>query len=165
MRFTAREVGGGSRALARLGRGTRVLIEGPYGVLTDVVRRNHRVLLVGVGSGIAPVRALLEDLPRDVDVVVVHRASTLHDAVPHGELSRIAAERSAARVHLVTDPRGPAAAPGRPLGADHLRALVPDVASREVYLCGPPSLTADLIATLTDLGVPADAVHTETFVL
>lgn len=163
MRLTARLVGEGTAALARLRPGTGVAFEGPYGVLTRDARTRPRVLLVGAGSGIAPIRALLEDLPRDVDAVVVQRASTVADAILHGELRRIAAARPAVRVHLVTGPRGPATAPGRPLGPAQVLAMVPDVGQREVYLCGPPGLTADLIATLRGLGVAPAHLHAETF--
>lgn len=163
MRLTASQVGDGTAALARLRPGTRVAFEGPYGVLTRDARTRPRVLLVGAGSGIAPIRALLEDLPLDADAVVVQRASTVADAVLHGELRRIAAARPAVRVHLVTGPRGPATAPDRPLGPAQLLYMVPDVEQREVYLCGPPGLTDDLVATLRGLGVEPAHLRSETF--
>ena len=43
--------------------------------------------------------------------------------------------------------------------------LVPDVASREVYLCGAPGWTDAVVAALRALGVPDDAVHRESFEL
>ena len=69
-------------------------------------------------------------------------------------------DRGAARVHLVT---GPSGAPDRPLGPPHLLAMVPDVGEREVFLCGPPGLTADLTASLRALGVAPEQLHSETF--
>ena len=49
--------------LPRLRPGTRVAVEGPYGAFTADARRGDRVLLVGAGVGITPIRALLEELP------------------------------------------------------------------------------------------------------
>ena len=54
-------------ALARLRPGTRVLAEGPYGAFTArhvlATRSAPKVLLVGIGIGITPLRALLESIP------------------------------------------------------------------------------------------------------
>ena len=76
LRITVKDLGDHSRALARLRPGTRVAIEGPYGAFTAGARRGDRVLLIGAGVGITPIRALLQELPRGTDVVVVLRAST-----------------------------------------------------------------------------------------
>jgi ferredoxin-NADP reductase len=44
-----------------------------------------------------------------------------------------------------------------------LRYWVPDIAERDVYVCGPEAW-ADLVrATLLAAGVPSDLVHLETF--
>lgn len=165
LRLTAREVGDGTRALASLRPGTRLLVEGPYGVLHAATRRRERLLLLGAGLGIAPIRALLEELPDVLDVVVIQRASTASDAVLHDELRELVAHRGRTTLHLVTGARGEPDDPGRPLGPDHLGRLVPDLADREVFLCGPPGLTADVLRTLTELRVPQSLVHHESFVL
>lgn len=163
LRLTARQVGDGTRDLQHLRPGTRLLVEGPYGVMTGDARHGDRVLLIGAGLGIAPLRALLEDLPTAVDVVVLHRASHAGDAVLHAELVGLAAHRPATRVELVTGGRGAAGDPDRPLGARSLRRLVPDIADRDVYVCGPAGLTDELRATVRSLGLPGDRVHAESF--
>ena len=106
LRLTARQVGDGTRDLQHLRPGTRLLVEGPYGIMTAQARQTERVLLIGAGLGIAPLRALLEDLPTSVDTVVLHRASRPNDAVLHGELR-------AARRRPDLDPGGPGHRPAR----------------------------------------------------
>lgn len=165
LRLMARQVGDGTRDLRHLKPGTRLLIEGPYGVLTESARSEDRVLLIGAGLGIAPIRALLQDLPGNLDTVVIQRASRLEDAVLHEEVAALAQARTSTQVHLVTGPRGPSTNPLRPLGPTNLVALVPDIATRDVYVCGPPALTADLLGTLRELGVPANRLHSESFEL
>lgn len=165
LRLTARELGDGTRALAGLRPGTRVLAEGPYGVLTAASRTEDRVLLIGAGLGIAPIRALLEELPAGLDTVVVHRASDDSDAVLHDEITALAADRPRTRVHLVTGARGHLDDLHRPLGARHLMALTPDITARDFYLCGPPGLTVQLRQMLRDFGVPARQIHCESFEL
>ena len=63
IRLTVKGVGDHSAALARLRPGTRVAIEGPYGIFTRHSQRRSRVLLIAAGIGVTAVRALLEDLP------------------------------------------------------------------------------------------------------
>lgn len=163
LRFSAREVGDGTRALSGLRPGTRVLVEGPYGVLTAGVRSGDKVLLIGAGLGIAPIRALLEDLADHVDAVVIDRESTPDEAALHHELQAIAAARANTRLHLVTGPRGPSGHPDSPLSDRQLRDFVPDIEERDVYMCGPPGLTTQLLAVLRNLGVPRARIHTESF--
>ena len=47
--------------------------------------------------------------------------------------------------------------------ADSLRALVPDVAERDVYVGGPPSMTSTVLSALRALEVPRGQVHAERF--
>lgn len=165
LRFTARQVGDGTWLLDNLRPGTRVLVEGPYGVLTADARSTDRLLLIGAGLGIAPLRALLESLPEHVDVVVLQRASTKADAVLHSELQLLARQRPHVHVELLLGPRGAPDDVDRPLGLASLQGLCPDVAEREVFLCGPPALTTDLLHTLHRLGVARTRLHSESFEL
>ena len=60
MRFTVKDLGDHSTALARLTPGTRVFAEGPYGTFTGHRRTQRRkVLLIAAGVGITPLRALV----------------------------------------------------------------------------------------------------------
>jgi predicted ferric reductase len=165
LRFTAREIGGGSRALSRLRPGTRVVVEGPYGVMTDGARTRNKAVLIGAGLGIAPMRALLADLPADLDTIVVHRAPHRAAAVLHEELENLAKTRRRTKVHLVAGPRGDHRDPNRPLGRSHLHRLVPDLRSRDVYVCGPPGMAGPLLAELRGLGVRPAQIHIESFEL
>ena len=93
IRVTIKGLGDQSRAAASLRPGTRVAIEGPYGTFTDHARLRDGVALFAAGVGITPVRALLEDLPAGVDVVVVVRASTPADLVHRDEVATLVRQR------------------------------------------------------------------------
>lgn len=157
MRITVKTVGDHSSALAQLEPGTRVAIEGPYGAFTHHARETDRVLLVGAGVGSTPVRAMLDDLPEHVDLVVLLRGSTEHELVLRDEIARLVDERGG-RLHEVVGPRSKA-----PLDADHLRRLVPDIADRDLYVCGPGGFMEHLIAGARSLGVPGKRIHYEDF--
>ncbi|MFD8200896.1 ferric reductase-like transmembrane domain-containing protein [Streptomyces sp. NPDC059701] len=157
LRLTVKTAGEGTAALRRLAPGTRVFAEGPYGAFTTLHRTRPDTLLIAGGVGITPIRALLEELPGHA--VLVYRVATHRDAVLHAELRDLAHARGA-ELHLVTGP----AVPDR-LGPRDLAALVPDVADRDVYVCGPPGMTAAVLRTLRELGVPGPQIHAERFSL
>lgn len=164
MRITVKDLGDSSASLARLRPGTRVFFEGPYGAFTARRRertRDRRVLLVAGGAGITPIRALYESLPgRGSDVVLLYRASTGEDLVLYRELEAIAADRGFG-LHPLIGPRGRTGAD--PLRAEALRRTVPDVAEREVFLCGPAGMTATAARELHRAGVPRRRIHVESF--
>lgn len=157
LRFTVKGLGDSSRALANMRPGTRVAIEGPYGLFTDHARLSDGVLLVAAGVGITPLRALLEDLPRHADVVVIVRASTAADLVHRAEISALVKNRNG-RLHEVIGSRHKVR-----LNPRALRRLVPDIAGRDVYICGPEGFGAEVVAAATTLGVGDDQIHVEAF--
>jgi ferredoxin-NADP reductase len=156
LRFTVGALGDHSSAVADLRPGTRVQVEGPFGRFTADRAFSDRVLLVAGGAGVGPVRALAQDLLADGrHLVVLHRT---HDAAGLA----LAAEftPSAGLVYLPV--------PGRraqlgydPLAPEHLRRLVPDIAARDVFVCGPPAMTDVVARSARALGVRPSAIHRE----
>ncbi len=157
LRITVKEAGGHSAALARLRPGTRVWAEGPYGAFTEPRRRSAKVLLLAGGVGITPLRALFETLPGEV--TLVYRARRPEDLALRAELDAIAAARGAAVHYAVDEP----AAFCTPLTARALKSLIPDLASHDVYLCGPPGMTGTARRALRGAGVPRHRIHHESF--
>jgi NAD(P)H-flavin reductase len=160
LRFTAKHLGDGSAALARLKVGSRVLIEGPYGRLHPGVRTRPKVLLFAAGIGVTPMRALLEALPQEAgQVTILHRVSAQSDLVLGDEIRALAAERGA-RYVVVDGHRMTGRQSWLPQRAAHLddvaglRQIVPDVAEREVYLCGAEAWMVAAESALRGAGVP-----------
>jgi len=166
LRITVQAVGDGSRALLALRPGTRALVEGPFGRLSDRARTRRKVALIGAGVGITPLRALAEGLSyAPGEAVLLQRYAAVPLFVP--ELRTLSSERGLAVLHLPGHRRGPGSWLGDGMGqVDDLAALrwcVPDIAERDVYLCGPEPWTDLVRATLTAAGVPEDRLHLETF--
>jgi predicted ferric reductase len=160
LRITVKEVGDHSRTLAHLRPGTRVMAEGPYGAFTARRRTRRRVALIAGGIGITPLRALLETMPaRGQDLVLLYRASRTEDVLFREELDKLATQRGAVvRYAVGTRQELPDA-----LAARRLRSAVPDIADRDVYVCGPPGMVAATRASLEALAVPGGRIHTEEF--
>jgi predicted ferric reductase len=163
LRITVKGVGDHTHGLTALRPGTRVIAEGPYGLFTERRRRCRRALHIAGGIGITPLRALLDDMPRGRDgVVLIYRAGSADAVVFRNELEALFKERGG-RLHVIVGHRGSADLPTDPLSAGMLRRLCPDVEHRDVYICGPEGMTADITARLRDLGVPDDQIHRERF--
>ena len=149
--------------MASLPIGTRVYLEGPYGLLTGARRLRRRVLLIAGGIGIAPLRALFEELPAGPgDLTLLYRASRPRDIVFREELDHLAAARGAI-VHYLIGARGSRAMPVDPLAPPALKRLVPDLREREVYLCGPTPMMEGVRDGLQLLGIPRRHIHFERF--
>ena len=163
LRVTIKELGDWSAQLQRVPVGTRVFVEGPYGVLTGAKRTRQRVLLIAGGIGITPLRALLEALPaRPGDLTLLYRVRREQDIVFKEELESLARIRGAEVQYLPSDPSRDRRTHD-PLGPAGLRALVPDVRDRDVYLCGPVPMMQHVESTLRRLGLPRQQVHAERF--
>src|SRR5579863_1633286 len=140
LRLTVKGVGDHSSALARLRPGTRVAIEGPYGVFTRHSQRRPRVLLIAAGIGVTSVRALLEDLPRGARPVVVLRATRREDLVLGAEIAELV-RRHPGQVQELTGDREQAS-----IDQYSLRRMVPDLTERDVYVCGPEGFVTEVVA-------------------
>ncbi|GAA4708984.1 ferredoxin reductase family protein [Nocardioides conyzicola] len=167
LRITVQVVGDGSASLAALQPGARVLFEGPYGRLSARARTQSKVALIGAGVGMAPIRALAEGLVyRPGDAVLLHRYRD--EPLFAGEITRLSRERGLRVLALPGPRRGPGSWTGGQVAGpvsdlDALRSWIPDIAERDVYLCGP-SAWADLVrADLQLAGVPPERLHLETF--
>jgi len=166
LRISAKALGEGSARLASLRPGTRVLFEGPYGRLSSRARTARKVVLAGAGVGITPLRALAEGLDYAPGEAIILQRYTAEPLFVR-ELEALAADRGL-QVAFLPGPRltdsslfGPAA-----LGMPELSALrrwIPDLAERDVYLCGPSDWTDGVERLVLAAGVPADRIHTESF--
>src|SRR4051794_4862895 len=157
LRITVKDLGDHSAALAGLKPGTRVAIEGPYGVFTPDTRRDDRVVLIGAGVGITPIRALLEELPKRTDVVVILRASRREELVLRDEIAALVAQRHG-RLHELVGPREEVR-----LDAARLAALVPGLAERDLYVCGPDPFSEAIATAAREAGVAPARIHPESF--
>ncbi|MFI6132661.1 ferric reductase-like transmembrane domain-containing protein [Micromonospora sp. NPDC051141] len=154
LRLTARAVGATSAGLRNLSTGSRVFVEGPYGAFTAAAKVRRDTLLVAGGIGITPILALLEEL--EGSVVLLYRVRSAGEASLLDEVGSVARSRGAV-LHVLAGPSVPR------FSAVTLGSLVPDIAGRDVFVCGPPAMTSAVVRALRDLAVPRSQVHWERF--
>ncbi len=159
LRFSIKDRGDASNYITSLKVGTKIAVEGPYGVCTSDVALDRKVMFVVGGIGIAPARALLEDLPASAAPVVLYRARSRKDLIHYDELVELAARTNGRVLTLV----GPSAslAVKDPFSASSLRRAIPDVADRVAILCGPERLLQAARHGLKRAGVHTSDIHYE----
>jgi predicted ferric reductase len=169
LRVTIRALGKGTTALMDVRPGTRVMIEGPYGIFSDKSRTAPGLTLVGIGIGIAPIRALLEAtavVPGNATVIL--RAHTANQLYLAREIDNLCRARGARLITLVGSRHRNRLGESGWMPASHdgnrLVDLVPNVAASDVYVCGPQAVADLVIADALAAGTPADAIHNEKFV-
>jgi ferredoxin-NADP reductase len=136
--------------------GTIVQLDQATGDFVLPAQRPAKALFVTAGSGITPVMGILRNsVDEQDDVVVVHSAPTAQDVIFGGELRELARD---GRIRLVEQHT---AGDGQ-LGAAALAELVPDLAERSTWACGPVGLLEALEAHWAVEGI-ADRLHTERF--
>ena len=160
LRITVKDLGDHSRDLQGLRPGTRVIAEGPYGAFTPARRGGHGVLLLAGGIGITPLRTILEHLDPDTGpVTLLYRANHADEVILAGELGALA-QAEHVEVHYVLG------APGGDtdvLVGRRLLDVVPDLETRDAFVCGPPRFMDAARESLLRCGVTARHVHTEQF--
>jgi predicted ferric reductase len=160
LRITVKPVGDFTAAMADLLPGTKVMAEGPLGRFTTQHRRAHGTVLVGAGSGIAPMVSLLEDLDGSGPIVVMLRARTPEE-IPHlDEVRALAADRGAT-LYLLTGRRSRGWLPHGM--AARMTQLAPALIASDVYVCGPRVWADTILAEARACGAPEEHLHIEEF--
>jgi ferredoxin-NADP reductase len=135
--------------------GTIVQLDQAAGEFVLPAERPAKALFVTAGSGITPVMGMLRNHPELADVVLVHSAPTRADVVFGDELRALAADGRIRLVERHTDVDGM-------LDAAAIAELVPDLAERATWACGPVGMLEALEARWEAAGL-ADRLYTERF--
>ena len=159
LRISVKTKGDATAAIGNLPRGTRVVVEGPFGACTPHRIDDRKVLFIVGGVGVAPVKAMLERLDRRHQPIVLYRAHRDDDLIYSDELGAMARELGGELMTIV----GPTAtlAVKDPLSSTVLRKAIPDLTERVAVLCGPERLLWAARAGLREAGVAAGDIHFE----
>jgi len=157
---------GGAEDLDWATRGALVDVDGPIGTFTFPAALDLPcVLFVAGGTGIAPVRAMLDHAlrchpSRSLSLLYSTRRS---DEFAFVDELREHERRGRLELHQTVTRDESTSWGGRRgrIGRDHFEAVLHEPASTLCFVCGPPSLVSDSAATLQELGVPVGSIKTE----
>ncbi len=166
LRVTVKELGDFTNDLKNIPIGTKVMIDGPYGVFTSASTTRAKILLIAGGIGITPIRSLAEDLVRQgKDVLLLYGNRAEKDIALAGELMGLAADHNNFKVINILSDQPDFSGEQGIIDAEKIERLVPDLLEHEVYLCGPVPMMNGVVATLQKLSVQDEFVHYEKFSL
>jgi ferredoxin-NADP reductase len=166
LRISVKALGDNSARTPAIRRGTAVQVEGPYGRLSQRARTRTKVAFIGAGVGIAPLRALAEGLDyAPGDAVLLYRYTTA--AIFQREFAVLAQEKGLVVNYLAGHRRSADSWLGVSAGSlsdvEALRHLLPDLAERDVFVCGPQAWTDAVRDCALAAGLPAEQFHVESF--
>ena len=166
-RFTIGNRGDDTKLLQSVKPGTRVILEGPYGVFTESRRAENSLVLIAAGIGAPPIRSIAESTDA-ANVDIIYRVRDKEDAALLTELQEISTSRGF-NLHILEGNRRsnsswlPSSTNTGLSDEQALLELVPNIAKAEIYICGPAKFTDQVIASLTELGTPKEQIHAEEF--
>lgn len=166
-----REVPGGlisPRLVRDLSIGQRVEIRGPSGRFTWTGDDGQPMLLVGAGSGLVPLMAMIRYaviVGLEIPMCLVCSAATYGHALYREELDRLLAQHDWLRVvHCVTrDASEPRAVYHRRIDRDVLAEVLDGEIPRHAYLCGPPTMVGEAAAALVEIGMDPNWIQSEKY--
>jgi ferredoxin-NADP reductase len=148
--------------------GDKIEAGGPVGKFTFDRTEADSIVLMSGGVGITPMMSITRYLTERSwpgDIFFIHTCRTPADFIFANEIATL--ERRNPKLHVavtVSKPEGTGwkGHRGR-ITAEWLKEIVPDLASRRIHICGPPSMMDGTKALLAELGVPPEQVKTEAF--
>jgi predicted ferric reductase len=166
-RITVRDLGKGSSRISSVPAGTRVSIEGPYGLFTDAARTSPKLAIVAAGVGVTPIRALLEHAQfAPGEATVLLRAGSDDETYLWDEVRELAAAKGARCFQMIghrarTGPSWLSETDARRRVT--LLTAFPDLLQSDLYLCGPTPWLDSIEADARAAGIPAHQIHAERF--
>ncbi|HMP89703.1 MAG TPA: FAD-binding oxidoreductase [Kiritimatiellia bacterium] len=148
--------------------GDKIEAGGPVGKFTFDGTEADNIVLISAGVGITPMVSITRYLTERSwpgDIFFIYTCRTPADFIFADEVDSL--QRRNPKLHVAvtstkaegTDWKG---LRGR-LNKELLTQAVPDLASRRIHICGPPTMMEATKAILTELGVPPDQVKSELF--
>jgi len=167
IRLTIRQLGDFTNGVPDITPGTSVAVSGPFGAFTHHLRRTQKLLYIVGGIGITPIRSMIEEqaaMGEKDNSIMLYGNRTEADTIFLNELRELAGKTGLQLHNVLSDQKDYKGETGF-VDQEKIARLVPDVTTRDIFLCGPPPMMWGIRDQLKALGVPAEQIHYERFAL
>lgn len=148
----------------RLRAGETVRISGPYGTFVDEPGATGPALFLAAGSGLAPIRALLEaelEAGARHSLTLIFSARTEADVIDRRRFEDWQGDHPRFRfIRTLTREAGP---PPRGRVPALLRELCGELSGCDLFIAGAPGFVTACVAAADALGARRERIHTEVF--
>lgn len=164
IRITAKNLGDFSAVIKDIKPGTKVLLDGPNGIFTKKKKQDDKILLVAGGVGITPLRALAEEfLKYNKDVVLLYAVKKTDEIIFKQELEILKNNNlDKFKIYYIISQEKNEHGFSR-IDENCIKTLVPDVSTRDAYLCGPVPMSIAIKKYLINLKVNKHKIYYEKF--
>ena len=152
---TIKALGDCTRDIQALERGVAARIQGPYGAFLTG-RPPVPELWIAGGIGITPFMAVLRSHAITRPTTLIYAFQDARDTAYLEEIEFLAKAQPLLQYHplAIQDDIRP---------IDALLETIPDLGTRQAYLCGPPPMVAAVMSRLRERGLQSDRIHTERY--
>lgn len=165
LRITVKQLGDFTNEVPNIKSGTKVIIDGPYGIFTDEFARKKKTLLIAGGIGVTPIRSLFEEnLRKNKNTILLYGNRKKDEITFEKEFDGLVIGSGSKVVHILSDDPNFEGEKGR-IDQEKIIRLAPDLKDRDVYVCGPVPMMNAIVKTLKDLGLKRGQIHFEKFSL
>ena len=149
--------------------GTEVYLDGPYGAFTVDRHEGPGFVLLGAGVGVTPLMSIVRTLADRGDARPCYLFLNNRDResiVFREEIDGLQSRLNLTVVHVLSHPDEAWQGERGHLNADLLRRHLPERYQHlQYFVCGPGPMMDATERALAEIGVPADRIHTERFVM
>ncbi|MDQ3077147.1 MAG: ferredoxin reductase family protein [bacterium] len=159
LRMSIKSSGDFTSTINKVPVGTRVIIDGPFGIFTEKTAKYDKYLFIAGGIGITPIRSLIEFLSaKTKDMILLYGNRTEKDIAFRNELESMNVKIH----HVLSETNDPKFETGY-MDKERIVRLAPDFMKREIFVCGPPVMMNAVVKLLKEMGVPKSQLHYEEF--
>lgn len=160
IRFSVKALGDFTGKINSLPLSSKVIIDGPLGIMTKTRASKNKFLLLASGIGITPIFALAEELSLNKkDTILLYGNKTNQDVVFEDDLKKL----NIKKYFLLSREKNKTGFEHGRITMEKIHRLAPDFMEREIYVCGPDEMIASIVADLKNSGLNSGQIHSERF--
>lgn len=145
--------------------GEKVEVDGPFGDMTRQPDDTTPIVMIAGGSGIAPIRLLIEEyLSGDFTqpVLLYYGVRSMDEIIDLPALDEMAkTSRNFSHHVILSDTPDPGGIYRTGFLGDAVREDFEDLSGHRVFISGPPPMIRSVLPDLAALGLPAEKLHTD----